>query len=212
MSIIIKNGQVNLATGKGVINATQNIRPQYVVRERQKYINIFLSYSWSDDNIANDIYDYLEPKLDVILYRDKIDIGTWKSIKEYMQSIPQMDYVILLISDAYLKSENCMYEVLETMRDRNFVDKIFPIVVSKEIYNPVTRATYVKYWQDKYRELKEILEGIEVQNIGKLGEDLKRRQNIACNIAEFLDIISDINNPEFEEAKIAIEKKIKGIL
>ena len=211
MSIIIKNGQINLATGNGVINATQNTKAQYTEREK-KYVNIFLSYSWADDNIANDIYDYLVARLDVVLHRDKIDIGTWKSIKEYMQSIPQMDYVILLISDAYLKSENCMYEVLETMRDRNFVDKIFPIVVSKEIYNPVTRATYVKYWQDKYRELKEILEEIEVQNIGNLGENLKRRQNIACNIAEFLDIISDINNPNFEEAKIAIEKKIKGIL
>ena len=36
-----------------------------------------------------------------------------------------MDYTILLISDAYLKSSNCMYEVFEVMRDRRYKDKTF---------------------------------------------------------------------------------------
>lgn len=35
------------------------------------------------------------------LHRDKLEIEQWGSIKEYMQSIAQMDYAILLISEAY---------------------------------------------------------------------------------------------------------------
>ena len=77
-----------------------------------------------------------------------------------MQSIPKMDYMILLISDAYLKSANCMYEVLEVMRDRQYQDKIFPAVVHTGIYKPAIRASYVKHWQAEYEELKHDLEGI----------------------------------------------------
>ena len=175
-------------------------------------MEVFLSYCWSDDFVANEIYDYLKSNIDIELHRDKIDIGTWESIKEYMQSIPQMDYIILLISDSYLKSPNCMYEVLEVLRDRDYRNKIFPAVINTSIYNPITRANYVKYWQQQYDELNASLQGIELQNIGKLGEDLKRRQNIACNIADFLEVVSDMNNPAMENIKIVILEKLREFI
>lgn len=54
-----------------------------------------------------------------------------------MQSNHGMDYIILIISDSYLKSKNCMYEVMEMMRDSEYKDKIFPAVINSEIYNPI---------------------------------------------------------------------------
>ena len=123
-------------------------------------------------------------------------------------------YTILLISDSYLKSANCMYEVLEVMRDRNYRDKIFPAVIDSGIYSPVTRAKYVKYWQDEFKELEGTLKEINVQNLGKLNEDLKRRQDISSNIAEFLDVVSDMNNPNIADVCMSIEEKLsqKGFL
>lgn len=117
-----------------------------------KKVNIFLSYCWNDSSEADRIYDYFKSSQNIELHRDTIDIKKWGSIKEYMQSIENMDYVILLISDVYLKSANCMYEVLEIMRDRDYRDKIFPVVIFSEIYNPITRAKYVKYWQDELKK------------------------------------------------------------
>ena len=177
-------------------------------------LNIFLSYCWNDSNEANKIYEYFKNSKNIELHRDTIDIGKWGSIKEYMQSISNMDYTILLISDSYLKSANCMYEVLEVMRDRNYRDKIFPAVTYSGIYSPITRAKYVKHWQDEFSELESTLKEINVQNLGKLNEDLKRRQDISSNIAEFLDVVSDINNPNIEDVCVAIEEKLshKGFL
>ena len=106
---------------------------------------VFLSYCWADEKIADEVYDNLIRCTQIKLHRDKLEIGQWGSIKEYMQSIAQMDYTILLISEAYLKSPNCMYEVLEVMRDRKYKDKIFPAVVYKGIYDPLIRANFVKY-------------------------------------------------------------------
>ena len=179
-----------------------------------KKVNIFLSYCWNDSNVANKIYDYFKNSKNIELHRDTINIGKWGSIKEYMQSISNVDYTILLISESYLKSANCMYEVLEVMRDRNYKDKIFPAVVDSEIYKPITRAKYVKHWQDEFRELENTLKEISVQNLGKLNEDLKQRQDISSNIADFLDLVSDMNNPNIKDICVSIEEKldIKGFL
>ena len=174
-----------------------------------KKFEIFLSYNWCDSDIADNIKNFFEKNTDINIHQDKIDIKKWSSIREYMQSIPEMDYTILLISDAYLKSSNCMYEVLEVMRDRKYKEKIFPVVIDKKIYDPIVRTKYVKYWQDEFNKLDENLSEINYQNIGNLGSDLKHIQNIAANIAEFLDLITSINNPEISDVCVAIENKLR---
>jgi hypothetical protein len=120
-----------------------------------------------------------------------------------------MDFVILLISDAYLRSRNCMYEVLEIMRNRKYKHKIFPTVVSKDIYNSAVVARYVRYWQDQQQELEETLSGLKVQNLGNLNHDLKIIQDIASNTADFLGLIGDMNNPEIADINIEIVKKLE---
>lgn len=182
--------------------------------ENDKKVNLFLSYCWNDTKEANRIYDYFKRSQNIELHRDRIDIGRWGSIKEYMQSISNMDYIILLISDSYLKSANCMYEVLEVMRDRYYRDKIFPAVIYSGIYDPSIRADYVQYWEEKFIKLKEKLAGLSVQNLGTLPEDLKQRQDISSNIAKFLGVVSDMNNPKFEDVCLIIEEKLsqKGFL
>ena len=170
---------------------------------------VFLSYCWADETIAENIGRTLGENSNINLHQDKIDIGPWNSIKEYMQSISHMDYTILLISDAYLKSFNCMYEVLEVMRSRDYRSKIFPAVINSSIYRPATRAEYVKYWQNEYEKLRDSLIGIQPQNLGKLGEDLKRAQDISSNVAEFLETVADMNNPAIEDVSVAIEEKLR---
>lgn len=207
----------NFAEGNGAINAVQN---NYGARERKvktaegiskkdKKIEIFMSYCWKDDKIADRIEAYLGSNYNIRLHRDKLDIGNWKSIKEYMHTIVYMDYIILLISNHYLKSENCMYEVLEVMRDRKYKDKIFPVVINTEIYNPVVQARYVLYWQDKYKELDYEVKKIGYVDARGLLEDLKRRQDISANMVEFLKCVSDKNNPYIGDACEAIEQKLR---
>jgi hypothetical protein len=168
-----------------------------------------LSYSWKDDALANNIYDYFKDNQGIELHRDKIDIRFWGSIKSYMQSIGDMDYTILLISDAYLKSENCMYEVLEVMRDRKYKDKIFPAVISTLIYSPIERTQYVKFWREKFDELHKELRVLEPHEIGPLGNDLKRLEDIKNNIAAFLDTVADMNNPQISDVTMRIEDELK---
>lgn len=211
---IVELENTRLLTKESVVNSADENSENSKESDRLKKVEIFLSYCWNDSSEADKIYDYFKNKQNIELHRDTIDIKKWGSIKEYMQSITNMDYTILLISDSYLKSANCMYEVLEVMRDRNYRDKIFPAVIFSGIYNPITRAKYVKYWQDEFRELENTLKEINMQNLGNLNDDLKRRQDISSNIAEFLDVVSDMNNPNIEDVCVRIEEKLehKGFL
>lgn len=67
----------------------------------------------------------------------------------------------------------------------------------------------MKHWQDEFNELEGILKEINVQNLGKLNEDLKRKQDKSSNIAEFLDVVSDMNNPGIEDVCVLIEEKLR---
>ena len=79
---------------------------------------VFLSYCWADTEKANVIDDYLKSHK-IKVARDVRDIRNWQSLKEFMRGIRNQDYAVLLISDSYLKSINCMFEVLEIMKEDN---------------------------------------------------------------------------------------------
>lgn len=172
-------------------------------------VNMFVSYCQKDGVYADNIDLYFKGK-DIIIHRDIRDISHWKSIREYMQSIRDMDYAVLIITDNYLKSFNCMFEVLEVMKERNYQDKIFPVVVEKSIYNPSGRIKYIAHWQAEFKKLKDEMNKIEdVINAGSIIDDLKRTQNITFNIDEFLGKVADMNNPSGPDINISIENKLR---
>ncbi len=172
-------------------------------------VNVFISYCQKDGIYADNIDLYFKGK-GIKLHRDVRDISSWKSIRVYMQSIRDMDYAVLIITDNYLKSFNCMYEVLEFIKERNYQDKIFPVVVERSIYNPSGRIKYITHWQDKFKKLKYEMNKIEdVINAGSIIDDLKRTQNITFNIDEFLCKVADMNNPSIPDINVSIENKLR---
>lgn len=168
---------------------------------------IFISYCQKDSSYIDLMDSYFNDK-DIVLRRDIREISPWKSIKEYMQTIRNTDYVVLLISDKYLKSFNCMYEVLEVMKEQNYRNRIFPAVLETGIYDTSCRVEYVKFWQDKYKEFSNQMSQIDMVNASGLIDDLKRTQNIAASMSEFLALVADMNNPSISDINMAIENKL----
>ena len=169
-----------------------------------KISTIFLSYSWNDTDVANSIDEYLSKNANVSVKRDIRDIGVWKSIREFMESIREQDYAVLVISDAYLKSSNCMFEVMEIMKEKKYEDRIFPAVVNKTIYDPFVRVGYIEYWQKKCEELERVIKTIDIVNTAEIIYELKRYRSIASSIGEFLSLVADMNNPQIEDVKIQV--------
>lgn len=170
--------------------------------------NMFISYCQKDCIYADNIDLYFKNK-GITIHRDIRDISSWKSIREYMGTIRDMDYAILIISDNYLKSFNCMYEVLEVMKEKNYENKIFPVVVETSVYPSAGRIPYIRYWEDKYKELQEQINKIDIVNAGNIIDDLKKTQNIVLSIDEFLAKVADMNNPNVSDVNKAIEDKLQ---
>lgn len=163
--------------------------------------NIFISYSWENMEIANQI----EKDLEVLQFnfkRDVHDINYKSSISSFMEEIRNSDFAVILISDAYLKSKNCMKEVLHILKERDYKDKILPIVVDKiSIYTSTGRLEYTSYWQNEKQKLEALISTLPATSIIKEIEELKAIENIALTINEFLSYISDIKNIKFDELK-----------
>lgn len=155
---------------------------------------VFISYSWADNNCVDKI-DNDFSKIGINLTRDQRDIKYRKSIKEYMKTIRSSEYVLMVISKDYLESINCMYEVLEFIKDSDYKERILPLVkYGTNIFNPLQRLEYIKYWEQKKLELKNQLQGIDITSVIELYQDLKKIEEISKNIGEFLNVISDMKS------------------
>ena len=171
---------------------------------------IFLSYCQQESDVA----DFIEEGLNAAvkgkakISRDIRDVEYHQSFKSFMQSIEKHDYVVMIISDSYLKSRNCMYEMLEVIKDSNFRNKLLFVVLSGEdvkFYNDFNGRTiaadvyssegtfkYTKYWRDVESELQRKIDelGDPTVSIGLIKE-LHLVKKILLDLNELLEFIKD---------------------
>lgn len=156
-------------------------------------MRIFLSYSWNDESLANNIEERFAA-IGITLIRDKRDIKYRGSIKEFMKKIRFNDYVVLVISPNYLKSSNCMYEISELTKDEDYKTRILPVIKNDTgIFDPIGRNTYTAYWEDEYRKLYANSEKLDPLNRSASISELIRYERIMRDLPSFLQIISDMN-------------------
>ncbi len=180
---------------------------------------IFISYAWGGEReeIVNQIDQALQ-KRGIKITRDKRDLGYKGSIKEFMERIGQGNCVIVVVSDKYLRSPNCMFELVEIAENKQFHDRIFPIVLADaDIYDPMKRLGYVKYWEVKRNELAAEMKTVDPANLQGIREDMDLYDRIRDKISGLASILKDMNTitPEmhqdsnFSVLYDAIEKRMK---
>ncbi len=185
---------------------------------KQEAHTLFLSYCQVDSIIA----DFIEENIKKIsnnkihISRD-IRLEYRASFKEFMHSIHTHDFVLCLVSDNYLKSFACMYEVGEIISDPNFKDKILFVIldesareyyldkardfVAADIYeNEEKRLKYIHYWKEKYNALNQEINSIKdneatmraVQSLKEIGRIYRN------DIQEFLAYLAQHNGKSFQ--------------
>jgi hypothetical protein len=156
---------------------------------------VFISYAWGGEreDIVNQIDETLQ-KRGIKIIRDKRSLGYRGSIKEFMERIGQGHCVIVVISDKYLRSPNCMFEMVEIADNKQFHDRIFPIVLSDaDIYDPVRRIEYVKYWETKRAELAEAMRSVDPANLQGIRDDMDQYDRIRDRVSGITSILKDMN-------------------
>ncbi len=181
--------------------------------------SVFISYAWGAEReeIVNQADQALQ-KRGIKIVRDKRELGYKGSINAFMERIGRGDCVILVISDKYLRSPNCMYELVEIAENKHFQDRVFPIVLQDaDIYNPVHRIRYIKHWEEKRAELAEAIKTLDPANLQGIREEIDLYDRIRDKVSGLTSILKDMNtltpemhsDSEFEELYNAIEKRLK---
>lgn len=156
---------------------------------------IYISYAWGGE--SEEFVNKLDRTLQeqgVIIIRDKRDLGYKGLIKAFMERIGRGKCVIAVISEKYLKSPNCMFELVQVAKNGEFYDRIFPIVLSDaQIYDPLHRLKYIKHWEDKKKELNEAIKEVGAEFLQGIREDLDQYTDIRNMIAELTNLLKDMN-------------------
>ena len=156
---------------------------------------VFISYTWGEERepIVNEL-DREFKNRGVIITRDKRDLGFKGSIKGFMQSIGEGKAVVLVISEKYLKSPNCCFELVEIANRGHFKDRIFPIVLDDaKIYDPVDRARYVMHWERKKDQLEDVMKQVSAANMDGFREDIDLYTEIRALLPKLMDVLKDMN-------------------
>ena len=161
---------------------------------------IYFSYAWGNESesLIDKLYASLK-KDGFNVVRDKANLKYKGVISNFMKDIGKGNIVIVAISDKYLKSRFCMFELYEVYRNcglnkEDFMKKVFPI--REEDINLSDASVidhYDKFW--KAEELKwEALIKDKSQNITTeqfAQYEIIRR--IVSEIVNLLYFLSDIN-------------------
>jgi hypothetical protein len=111
-----------------------------------------------------------------------------------MQQIGQGKCVVAVISDRYLKSENCMFELVEIARNGDFYQRIFPIILpDARIHKDFERIDYLKYWEDEKAKLQAKYKQIDLAKTNSILATLNLYDEIRGNIDNLTNILKDMN-------------------
>ena len=212
-SSYIVNNQDPVITG-----ANQEKRMMNSLSDPKFEKEIFISYAWGGESekfVAH--LDRTMQTKGVKIVRDKRDLGYKGQIKAFMERIGRGKCVIAVISEKYLKSPNCMFELVQIAKNGEFYDRIFPIVlVDAQIYDPLSRLKYIKHWEDKKKELNEAIKEVGAEFLQGIREEIDQYTDIRNTIAELTNLLKDMNTltpdihsqSEFEALLKAIEDRL----
>ena len=111
--------------------------------------NVFVSYSRQDMDFANQIVSMLEdegydPKID----RDDI-AATEQWEARLRELISSSDTVVFVLSDAYLASENCAWEIKEAVERNKRLIPLVPRPITGEVPLELSRLNYIYFFNLK---------------------------------------------------------------
>ncbi len=192
---------------------------------------IFLSYTHTNAKIA----DMIETALVDMGYdvkRDTRNVEQWDDLQEFMKKIRKQDYAVFLVSDTYLHRVNCMYEIMQFMKDEDALSRAFPIAInltkeelesrkcenlSTSMFDDFYCIEIVAYWQDYADKMRKTLDKLKRENSGELDQKFRIVNELAQTAAKFIDgsfgkkLLATVNpdNPKVDDIAKRIDELIQ---
>lgn len=173
----------------------------------------YVSYAWGDktpegrkrEKIVDKLCAAAESRGQKIL-RDKDELGLGDSISAFMRRIGGGRRVFVILSDKYLRSPNCMFELSEIWRTsrekKDFLDRVRVYALpDARIWDARDWADWAIHWKTEYEDLNARARQIGAGYIGpKCNDRLRQMLYFSTQVADILGTLTDIVQPRsFEE-------------
>jgi internalin A len=169
---------------------------------------VFVSFAWGDDTpegrqrakLVDDLCVGLA-RQGVKVRRDRDEIQPGDLISEFMDRLADGDRILAVISDKYLRSDYCMYELFRIWRNcadqpRRFVRKVIPLILpDAKLGSLEGRLNRSIYWKEQEENLKSKIES----QVDAVGTELFRKYKLigefAHNTSNMLEHLVDKLQP-----------------
>ena len=160
-------------------------------------VSVYVSYAWKEKE-QNRLVDKLGEACvahGIELRCDTTSIGYGDSIRQFMDEIGAGRHVVLVLSEAYFKSDCCMYELRQIYDHKAFRQRVNPIVLSGTRFRkPIDRVPYLAYWDKEIADLQAALSGLtNPMNSLNLRQHLDGYAECRRLIDELQSILADMN-------------------
>lgn len=173
-----------------------------------------VSYAWGDDTPEGRERQAVVDRLcataedrGICILRDKDALGLGERISKFMQRIGRGDRVFVVLSDKYLKSPFCMYELWEVWRncrqdDAAFLGRIRVYTLPcAAIWSLEDRVAYAVHWQERHAKLEALVRQHGDDILGDKGyQEYRAMKKFSRNVTDILTTATDILQPRsFDE-------------
>ena len=183
--------------------------PPRPAKERQACV----SYAWkeeraSDATRAGKVEEFCAKLtgVGVTIIRDNTHIGLGDRLSTFMRRIGHSDRVYVFLSDAYLKSPNCLYELLTIWQTSGDDEEQFRLrtrvctMPGTDVFSIPARLKYAAHWKKQRDEIQQVIKDNGVDVLGPTDlKHFKQIQDFAHHVNEMLAQIADVLQPrEFD--------------
>ena len=166
---------------------------------------VYLSYAWGGKDrpelktFAVKLHRSLEADFDV--RRDEEATRSGDRISEFMREIGRGARVLVLLSDKYLRSPNCMRELLHLYRRhlenaQELQKHVLPLILDAGLNSSARqRLGYVKFWKQHLAELKEETAGLDPVECLPTHHEMAMIEEFRLKTEDILIFLDDILMP-----------------
>ena len=153
---------------------------------------VFLSYSHNESGYAVRLDEALTAH-HISVLRDKKNLKKNDCISSFMEHGSHSDYVVLLISDAYLKSGYCMFEAIAAYNSR-VNKKLIPVVFpDADVFSTQGHLSYITYWQKQLNTLRQDVAQYPSHMCIEVSKNIRELEQYSSFIGDLLALIRDTN-------------------